>query len=112
MLAGSDIFLAPFADGVSTRRTTVMSALQHAIPVLGTDGHLTDRVLQQSSSALRLVPVRDRDGFAAEAMRLAQQGEERRALGDAGQLLYARSFDWPVVVDGLMQLTRSSADRP
>lgn len=112
LLACSDLFLAPFADGVSTRRTTVMSALQHAVPVLGTDGHLTDRILRQSPGALRLVPVRERERFAAEAARLAQQAAERRALGDAGRRLYARSFDWPVVVDELMRLTGASASRP
>jgi glycosyltransferase involved in cell wall biosynthesis len=108
-LACSDIFLAPFADGVSTRRTTVMSALQHAIPVVGTDGHLTDGVLREASGALRLVPVQDRDRFAAEAARLAQEAGERRTLGDAGRHLYTQAFDWPVVVDRLIELTRASA---
>lgn len=107
-LACSDIFLAPFADGVSTRRTTVMSALQHAVPVVGTDGHLTDGVLREASGALRLVPVSDRDGFAAAVARLAQEADERRALGDAGRALYAREFDWPVVVNRLIELTRAS----
>jgi glycosyltransferase involved in cell wall biosynthesis len=106
LLAASDLFLAPYADGVSTRRTTVMSALQHAIPVLGTDGHLTDRVLRESHGALRLVPVAELDGFAAEAARLARQAEERRALGDAGRSLYTRKFDWPVLVERLLQLVR------
>ena len=112
MLACSDIFLAPFEDGVSTRRTTVMSALQHAVPVVGTDGHLTDGVLRRASGALRLVPVGERDRFAAEAARLAQRADERRRLGQAGRDLYARSFDWPVVVDRLIELTRASAPRP
>jgi hypothetical protein len=104
LLAATDLFLAPYADGVSTRRTTVMSALQHAVPVLGTDGHLTDRVLRESNGALRLVPVAERDRFAAEAGRLAREGGERRALGAAGRDLYARAFDWPVLVDRLLEL--------
>jgi glycosyltransferase involved in cell wall biosynthesis len=106
LLAASDLFLAPYADGVSTRRTTVMSALQHAIPVLGTDGHLTDEVLRESRGALRLVPVAELDRFAAEAARLARQSEERQALGDAGRLLYTRKFDWPILVERLLQLVR------
>jgi glycosyltransferase involved in cell wall biosynthesis len=106
LLAASDLFLAPYADGVSTRRGTVMSALQHAIPVLGTDGHLTDRVLRESGGALRLVPVGEPDRYAAEAARLARQAEERRALGDAGRNLYTRKFDWPILVERLLQLVR------
>jgi glycosyltransferase involved in cell wall biosynthesis len=80
-----------------------MSALQHAVPVLGTDGHLTDRVLRESNG-LRLVPVAQRDRFAEEAARLAGAADERRALGDAGRGLYARRFDWPVLVDRLLDL--------
>jgi hypothetical protein len=112
LLAATDLFLAPYADGVSTRRTTVMSALQHAIPVLGTDGHLTDRVLRESSGALRLVPVAQRDGFAAEAGRLARQAPERRALGQAGRQLYTETFDWPVLVDRLLELLPGAGPRP
>jgi glycosyltransferase involved in cell wall biosynthesis len=107
LLAATDLFLAPYADGVSTRRTTVMSALQHAIPVLGTDGPLTDRVLRESGGALRLVPVTQRDRFAEEAARLAGAVGERRELGDAGRSLYARRFDWPVLVDRLVDLLQA-----
>jgi glycosyltransferase involved in cell wall biosynthesis len=102
LLAASDLFLAPYADGVSTRRTTMMAALQHALPVLGTDGHLTDHMLRDLPGAMRLVPVGDMEGFAAEAARLSQSADERRALGDSGRAAYASRFDWPVVVSALL----------
>jgi hypothetical protein len=31
-----DLLLAPFSDGISTRRTSAMSALQHGVPVCST----------------------------------------------------------------------------
>lgn len=111
LLAASELFLAPYADGVSTRRTTVMSALQHAVPVLGTEGHLTDRVIREAHGALRLVPISDRDGFATAATELAGDAGARRALGEAGRRLYERSFDWPVVVDALLAVTNGSERR-
>ena len=46
-IAASDLFLAPLLDGISTRRGTVMLALQHGLPVVGTSGPLTDSVFRQ-----------------------------------------------------------------
>lgn len=39
-----DMYLAPFADGLTTRRGSVMAALQHRIPVISNNGKLTDSV--------------------------------------------------------------------
>jgi glycosyltransferase involved in cell wall biosynthesis len=96
-LAATDLFLAPFVDGVSTRRTTVMAALQHGLPIVGTDGQLTDRLFRASSRALRLLPVARRDLFADTALRLALRRDERETLGRAGRELYADHFDWAVI---------------
>ncbi len=107
LLAAADLFLAPYADGVSTRRTTVMSALQHQIPVVGTSGHLTDRVLLRSDRALHLVPVGERERFTEAVARLAANPERRRELGRAGRELYEERFDWPVIAATLLEILRS-----
>ncbi|MGZ4418093.1 MAG: glycosyltransferase [Gaiellaceae bacterium] len=101
-LAASDLFLAPFIDGVSTRRTTVMAALQHGVPVVGTSGFLTDRIFQNAAHHLRLVPVESPRAFAAAVVHLASNPVERVALGTAGRELYERSFDWPVIAKELL----------
>jgi glycosyltransferase involved in cell wall biosynthesis len=106
-LAATDIFLAPFVDGVSTRRTTVMAALQHGLPIVGTDGDLTDRLLRSSSQALQLVPVARRDLFADTALRLASHREERHTLGQAARQLYAEHFDWSVIAARLQTCLHS-----
>ncbi len=95
-LAAADIFAAPVIDGVSTRRGTLMAALQHGVPVVGTLGPLTDKILRESDSALKLVPVDRPDLFADAVNRLAEAPEERSAVGRAGRQLYERCFDWPV----------------
>jgi glycosyltransferase involved in cell wall biosynthesis len=104
-LAAADLFVAPFVDGVSTRRTTLMAALQHGLPVVGTDGRLTDGVLR-SSHALTLVPVDDRQGLSDAARALAGDPGRRHALGAAGRELYERAFDWPVIAATIVAALR------
>jgi glycosyltransferase involved in cell wall biosynthesis len=96
-LAAADLFVAPFVDGVSTRRTTLMAALQHGLPVVGTDGRLTDDVLRRAKYALTLVPVDDRQRLEDAFRRLADDADQRLARGAAGRELYERLFDWPVI---------------
>jgi glycosyltransferase involved in cell wall biosynthesis len=100
-LSAADLFLAPFVDGVSTRRSTMMSALQHGVAVVGTNGPLTDALLQESA-ALRLTPVHRPDLFARAAVELADRPDERSTLGGAGSVLYQSRFDWPVLADELL----------
>lgn len=102
LLSGTDLFLAPFMDGVSTRRTTVMAALQHEVAVVGTDGHLTDDVLRLAGHGLRLAHVDDRDGFVAAVCALAAGDRERRELALAGRAFYEERFDWPVLIERLL----------
>lgn len=98
-LAAADILLAPFVDGVSSRRTTIMSALQHGVAVASTDGHLTDSALRAATSALTLVPAGDAEAFAAAVVELARSPHERSARGAAGRALYEAEFDWPIVAE-------------
>jgi glycosyltransferase involved in cell wall biosynthesis len=97
LLGAADVFLAPFVDGVSTRRSTVMAALQHGLAVLGTDGPLTDGLLRRAPDALVLVPVARPDVFSRAAARLACSVDGRRSLAERGRALYEQTFDWPVL---------------
>jgi glycosyltransferase involved in cell wall biosynthesis len=107
-LAASDLFMAPFVDGVSTRRTTLMAALQHGLPVLGTDGPLTDNVLRAATSALTLVPADRCDMFAEAARQLAVQPERLLMLGQGARALYESSFQWPVLAGKLLDALDST----
>jgi glycosyltransferase involved in cell wall biosynthesis len=107
LLSAVDIFLAPHLDGVTTRRTTVMSALQHEVPVVATDGYFTDEMLREASDAIRLVPLDRPDLFAEAVCRLAEDPSERRALGRAGRELYEARFDWPVLTASLLDALES-----
>ena len=96
-LAASDVFLCPFIDGASTRRTTLMAAMQHGLAIVTTQGPRTDDDLRDPA-ALVLCDPGDPAGFAAAAARLADDPRERTALGAAARRSYEERFDWPVAV--------------
>jgi glycosyltransferase involved in cell wall biosynthesis len=110
-LAASDLFLAPFVDGVSTRRTTMMAALQNGLPVVATDGPLTDKILRNRPHALHLVPVARKAAFIEAAMELALTPSARDLLGRAARELYEEQFDWPVTATRLTSCLSSATLR-
>jgi glycosyltransferase involved in cell wall biosynthesis len=102
LLSAADIFLAPYGDGVSTRRTTVMTAFQHELPVVGTAGHLTDSAFLSAGNAMVLTPVHSPDAFARAVCMLAQDPARRRSVARAGRVLYESRFDWPHVAGRML----------
>ncbi|MGB8681328.1 MAG: glycosyltransferase [Candidatus Binatus sp.] len=91
-LAACDLMIQFYPDGVSTRRTSCMAALEHGRPVMTTSGHLTEP-LWQESRAVALAPANDLPAMAAVVHRLIDDGEERQRLGTAARELYDRRFD-------------------
>ena len=111
-MAAADLFLAPFVDGVSTRRGSMMAALQHGLPIVGTAGPLTDDVLRDATHALRLTPVDRGDAFVEAACQLAHDAEDRQRLARAARALYESAVDWPVLGHRLLDaLAIGAADR-
>lgn len=97
LLAASDLFLAPYSDGVSTRRTTLMAALQHGLCVVSTGGK--DRHPALCKPALALAPVSDRAAFAALTRALASDAAARRSCGLAARALYERHYSWEAIAE-------------
>jgi glycosyltransferase involved in cell wall biosynthesis len=102
MLSAADVFLAAYWRGISTRRTTLMAALQHGLAVVATSGPETDSVLSAASGALRLVPFDDIDAFARFAAELATATDERQRLAAGARALYDAEFAWPVLAERLI----------
>jgi glycosyltransferase involved in cell wall biosynthesis len=105
LLSAADLFVAPFIDGVSSRRTTLIAALQHGLPVVGTEGELTCGWLRDAVQAIRLVPVGRPGGLSAAAAELAGDAEARSRLGEEGRRLYESRFDWPRIAAGFLEAT-------
>jgi glycosyltransferase involved in cell wall biosynthesis len=110
-LSAADIFLAPFFDGLTTRRGTMMAALQHALPVVGTAGILTEPELRREDDAIRWTAAGDREGFARAALELAADGTARARRGAAARALYERRFSWQRVAATIVETLAASPAR-
>ena len=107
-LSAADIYLAPFADGLSTRRTTLMAALQHALPVVGTEGRLTEIELRREDAAISWTPTGHPRLFADAAVELARDGMLRQRRGAAGRALYDRRFSWETIAQIVLEALATS----
>jgi glycosyltransferase involved in cell wall biosynthesis len=98
-----DLYLAPFLDGVSTRRTSLMTSFQHGIAAVGTDGHHTDTVFREmAEKAILLAPVGDDAAFVRQTLRLIQDASLREKIAAEGKALYETQFDWKPVVQSFL----------
>jgi glycosyltransferase involved in cell wall biosynthesis len=102
-LSVTDIFLLPLIDGVSSRRSSLMAALSHGLPVVATIGEGTDR-LWLESAAFAGSPVEEKSVFLKNVCALAADEARRRQLAEAGARLYQDQFSWPVVTARLLSL--------
>jgi len=98
-----DVYLAPFSDGVSARRGSLMTGLDHGIASVGTSGKHTDTLFRESDEkAILLAPVGDEAGFQQRLLRLLREPELRQRIGQGGKQLYDQHFDWPPLVQKLL----------
>jgi glycosyltransferase involved in cell wall biosynthesis len=99
-LAACDVFVQPYPDGITSRRTSVMAALAVGRAVVTTAGHLTESLWKDRES-VALVDIQDRAGFAAVVARLLDNVEERGRLAQRGQDLFRERFTLDHVVSAL-----------
>jgi len=90
-IAACDLFVQPYPDGISSRRTSAMACLSHGKPVVTTRGHLTES-LWHGQDAVALADVDDADGFVTAALRLIADEHGRKRLGANALRLYAHTF--------------------
>jgi glycosyltransferase involved in cell wall biosynthesis len=91
-LQACDLVVQPYPDGASSRRGTLMAALSHALPVVTTEGRLSESIWR-ASGAVRLVAAGDDGALAAAVLDLAANSGERQRLGAAGRALYRERFE-------------------
>jgi len=96
-LSAMDVHLAPYIDGVSTRRGSFMAGIQHGVASVSTDGELTDQVLRDATGdALLLAPVDRPNLFAEKSLAFSAHPERRTQIALKGQSLYDTSFSFEV----------------
>lgn len=110
--AAMDVFMSPFSDGVSTRRGSFMTSLQHGVSGVTTRGQHTDGVLaREDGNAMLLADTNDPRAFTSHVLALVADGARREALGKAGQALYEREFSWNRTVERLLSCLEAGTTR-
>ena len=84
-----DVFVQPYPDGVSTRRTTLMALLEHGCTVVASSGVRTE---ESWNHALRLTPDGDAGAMIDAAVQLLDQPEDRARLSGAATHTYLERF--------------------
>src|SRR3989338_7269384 len=97
-LSITDIFLLPLIDGISSRRTTLMTALKHGVPVVSTNGFLTDDIFLQENFTL-LSPSTDKALFVANVVRMADDDTLRKNMGKRGKEAYEKYFSERLMIE-------------
>lgn len=101
--AAMDIHLSPFVDGISTRRGSFLTGLQHGLATVGTHGYNTDAALRaQNGAAFLLTDAHSPEMFYAQVQRLADDPALRACLGTEAQRLFASRFAWEKIAAGLL----------
>lgn len=102
-----DVFLIPYVDGVSTRRTAAIAAMAHGIPIVTTRGHLTDRSLFETSP-IRLVSGDRVSAMVAAVEELVRSNRERERIGDLTRRFYEQHFAWGVIAKRVVELAEAA----
>jgi glycosyltransferase involved in cell wall biosynthesis len=96
--AAMDILVLPFVDGISTRRTSLMTGLQHGLPIVGTRGASTDpELLAEHGRSFLLSEVGSPNDFAGNVKRLVKDPALATRLGAAGRTFFERNYSWRVI---------------
>lgn len=99
-LQACDVLVQPYPDGASTRRTTLMAALSHGVPVVTTVGRLSES-FWRDSDAIATVSAGDVEGMARLVARLARDPQRRAAMAASARATYDARFDLRHVIHAL-----------
>jgi glycosyltransferase involved in cell wall biosynthesis len=106
-LQACDLVLQPYPDGASTRRSTLMTALAHGLPVVTNVGWLSEP-FWQGSDAVAAVNG-DPAALTRTVADLAVEPERRGRLGAAARALYDARFSLRHVIAALRADTCEAA---
>lgn len=102
LLAAADLYICPYVDGVSTRRGTVMAALQHGLPVVGTVGVSTAPELRSFLGRYGVTTTSSTQTFADCVEASVAERDALCRHGERGRRLYETTYDWPVIARRLL----------
>jgi glycosyltransferase involved in cell wall biosynthesis len=104
LLAASDICLLPYDDGVSLRRSTLLAAIAHHLPIVSTRSSRLSRWFRDGENVI-LVPPADPSALAVAVETLARSPSARTRLSSAMASL-AQEFAWPRIAERTLAVYR------
>jgi glycosyltransferase involved in cell wall biosynthesis len=90
-LAACDMLAQPYADGVSSRRTSLMAGLALGLPIVTTEGHLSEP-LWRESRAVALAPVKPATAFIEQCEAVLRDPNRQAELRRRASQLYEERF--------------------
>ena len=106
-----DCVIAPFIDGLSTKRGSAIASIQHGIPVASTKSSGTDRLfIEYRDSGLLLSEAKSKSDFAREFTEwfILQKGGAKDRGGGL-EKFYENHFHWKNIASRIVQLLDSKA---
>ncbi|HEX9696725.1 MAG TPA: glycosyltransferase family 4 protein [Actinomycetota bacterium] len=98
-LAAADCYLFAEPTGPVARKTSLLSALAHHLPVVAYTGSATEAFFRDAYNLLLVDPSEDR--IADAFRRLAVDAPLRERIGEAGATLAAERFSWTAIAAGI-----------
>ena len=96
LLGCSDVALAPYVDGLSTRRSSTISMMAHGLPIVSTRGELTDPEVFDDFP-VSLVSPDDETGFERAIEELIHSPEKRAEAAEQTRRFFQHHFAWGVL---------------
>ena len=94
-IAAMDIFLGPLTDGISTRRGSIIAALQAGIAVVSTAGYHTESIWTTPDAAgVLLSPANDLSAWIKNVQTLAGDQSHQKRCGIMNRKFFERNFTW------------------
>ena len=96
----TDIFIAPHSCGLAASRGTLMAALQHGLPVVGTKGYMTAPFLTRIPGLILESGTRN---FSEAVIKLSTDPQLRQSLGDRNRQYFNENFCWDTLARTLIE---------
>lgn len=106
-LAGADLGVLPFNDGVTAKSGSLLAMWAHSLPVLATRPATVPPELER---AAWLVPARDAEALAASMLQLLGDEATRRVLAERGREAVA-GFDWAIIAERHLEIYERLLER-
>lgn len=106
-LSAMDMLLAPFSDGISTRRGSAIAAFQNGVPVATTTTKWTDSVFREKApEALLLSGGESAEAFATDTVEWASfltEAGKRESYREEMRKFHDEVFSWSLIARRLLE---------